>query len=255
MGAQNTHRPAARAAGTRNTAVGRIGFAAMLAAAAALLLVSTQALAGPREQAKRIHDRIAGVPPSAALLDQMARHHGRAPFDCRQPRTRTSAFYNVTLKNFVTPWTNRDQTVFVPLNDYTATVIGMVRDDVPFNTVLSADILYVGGCRPCRPTRPTNNNLYQQMEDQDVDLSDRVLVATTQSAHTGLPAGATAGVMTTRAAAQAFFIAGTNRAMFRFTMMNHMCKDMEQVHDVHRAAGPHPPGREPLARVATAACS
>jgi hypothetical protein len=41
-------------------------------------------------------------------------------------------------------------------------------------------------------------------------------------------------VLTTRAAAQAFFIAGTNRAQFRFTMLNHMCKDMEQVHDVTR---------------------
>jgi hypothetical protein len=25
------------------------------------------------------------------------------------------------------PWTNRDQSVFVPLNDYVATFIGMVR--------------------------------------------------------------------------------------------------------------------------------
>ena len=40
------------------------------------------------------------------------------------------------------PWTNRDQTVFVPLNDYVATFIGMVRDDVPFNTALSADLTY-----------------------------------------------------------------------------------------------------------------
>ena len=28
--------------------------------------------AGPREQAKRIHDRLAGVPPSAAVVDSMA---------------------------------------------------------------------------------------------------------------------------------------------------------------------------------------
>jgi hypothetical protein len=47
----------------------------------------------------------------------------------------------------------------------------------------------------------------------------------------GIPAGATAGVMTSRAASEAFFVAGTNRAMFRFTLMNHMCNDMEQMHD------------------------
>jgi hypothetical protein len=46
-----------------------------------------------------------------------------------------------------------------------------------------------------------------------------------------LPPGAAAGVMTTRAASEAFFVAGTNRAMFRFTLLNHMCMDLEQVHD------------------------
>jgi hypothetical protein len=51
---------------------------------------------------------------------------------------------------------------------------------------------------------------------------------------TDLPPQAIAGVMTTRAAAQAFFIAGTNRAMFRFTMLNHMCNDMEYVKDTTR---------------------
>jgi hypothetical protein len=57
------------------------------------------------------------------------------------------------------------------------------------------------------------------------------LVATTQSSVQGIPSTATAGVITSRAAAEAFFIAGTNRAMFRFTLMNHMCNDLEQVHD------------------------
>jgi hypothetical protein len=37
--------------------------------------------------------------------------------------------------------------------------------------------------------------------------------------------------MTSRAASEAFFVAGTNRAMFRFTLLNHMCNDMEQMLD------------------------
>jgi hypothetical protein len=57
------------------------------------------------------------------------------------------------------------------------------------------------------------------------------LAPTTQSGTYGTPAGATAGAITTRAASEAFFIAGTNRAMFRFTLMNHLCMDMEQVLD------------------------
>jgi hypothetical protein len=57
------------------------------------------------------------------------------------------------------------------------------------------------------------------------------LQQTTQSATYGTPSAATAGAITTRAASEAFFIAGTNRAMFRFTLMNHLCMDMEQVQD------------------------
>ena len=139
-------------------------------------------------------------------------------------------FYNVTLKNFAAPWTNREQSVFVPLNDYIATVIGMIRDDVPFNTLFSHNLLYVGpGTLP--PYSNFNNDHYEQLEAQSIDMKAG-LQQTTQSAVTGLPPNAVAGVWTTRAAAEAFFVAGTNRAQFRFTMLNHLCNDMEQVHDV-----------------------
>ncbi len=49
---------------------GRILVAAAVSAVLACS-VSGSAFAGAREQAKRIHDRIAGVPPSAATLDAM----------------------------------------------------------------------------------------------------------------------------------------------------------------------------------------
>ena len=42
-------------------------------------------------------------------------------------------------------------------------------------------------------------------------------------------------MMTTRAAAKEFFIAGTNRAMFRFTLVNHLCRDLESVADTTRS--------------------
>jgi hypothetical protein len=195
--------------------------------------------AGYREQAKRIHDRLAGVPPTDAVLQQMEDAINPAlPGDAN-----TAAFiamdnvnfYNATLKNFAAPWTNRDQSVFVPLNDYVATVIGMVRDDVPFNTLLSADLTYVGsnGVVPSAPSA-ANNDHFAQLELNNVNLRDE-LVATQQSTILGIPSNATAGVMTSRAASEAFFVAGTNRAMFRFTLLNHMCNDMEQMHDTKLA--------------------
>ncbi|TLY75172.1 MAG: hypothetical protein E6K49_12620, partial [Gammaproteobacteria bacterium] len=114
----------------------RRSLAAGAACALALLAqMAAPAFAGPREQAKRIYDRIAGVPPAPAVLDQMAAKTAANDLvGAAAIATDAPTFYSVTLKNLVTPWTNRDQTVFAPLNDYSATVIGMVRDDVPFNT-------------------------------------------------------------------------------------------------------------------------
>ena len=197
-------------------------------------LLATAAIAGPREQALRIHERLAGVPPSAAVLSQMETEivAGRVTA-AANIAMQNSAFYNITLKNFVAPWTNREQSVFVPLNDYTATVIGMIRDDEPFNTVLSGDILYTGSGAGIPAYSPANNNHYDALETSGADLK-AVLTKQTQSSLNGVPAAATAGVITSRAAAEAFFIAGTNRAMLRFTLINHMCHDLEQVQDTSR---------------------
>ena len=209
-------------------------FANVFTLGAALLVMASAAHAGPREQAKRIHDRIAGVPPSDAVLASMeAQIAGGNPSAAAYTAMDNVNFYNVTLKNFAAPWTNREENVFVPLNDYIATVIGMTRDDVPFNTLLSADIAYVGrsGVVSAAPS-PSNNDHFEQLEANNVNLRDD-LVQTQQSTIMGIPSNATAGIMTSRAAAQAFFVAGTNRAMFRFTLLNHMCNDMEQMLDVN----------------------
>jgi hypothetical protein len=205
------------------------------AAVTAVALFAAVAEAGPREQAKRMHDRIAGVPPSDAVLNAM-----EADIVAGQTQQAAllamddPAFYAVTLKNLVTPWTNRDQTVFAPLNDYTATVIGMVRDDVPFNELLSGDILYVGNAGLGLPAASaTSNTHYEQMESRGINLMTG-LQRTTQSSVYGIPAAATAGVMTSRAAAQSFFIAGTNRAMFRFTLLNQLCRQLDETQDTSR---------------------
>ncbi|MFQ5548208.1 MAG: hypothetical protein ACE5FV_07950 [Woeseia sp.] len=199
------------------------------------------AFAAPREQARRIHDRLAGVPPSEATLSAMEADvdpfQNNNPLSAAYTAMDNPNFYNVTLKNFAAPWTNREQSVFVPLNDYIATVIGMIRDEVPFNTLLSADILYVGASGlPIAPYSGSSNQHYADIEAQGLDMSDPVVLQQrVQSTLPGsVPATATAGIMTSRAAAEAFFIAGTNRAMLRFTMLNHMCNDLQQVHDVKR---------------------
>ena len=203
--------------------------------------LSVQEQAQLRNQAKRIHDRLAGVPPDAATLDAMVSDlHDGDPQAAAMTAMDNPNFYNVTLKNWATPWTNRDQTVFAPLNDYSATVIGMVRDGKAFNTLLSTNVVYHANSarNEAGQTAPdysrNNNNHYEWLEDNGIDLSS-ALTEGSQTTLLGIPDKATAGVMTTRAAAAAFFVAGTNRAMFRFTLLNHMCSDLEQVKDTTRS--------------------
>jgi len=199
--------------------------------------ISLSAHAGSREQAKRIHDRIAGVPADAATLDSMAADIAAGDaIAAAYTAMQHSDFYSVTLKNLITPWTNEEQTVFAPLNDYSATVIGMVRDDIDFRQILSANMVYIGDNSLGLPAYSnTDNGHYEAMEKNGVNLLSG-LVQQTQSSVTGLAADATAGVVTSRAAAKAFFIDGTNRAMFRFTMLNHLCNDLEQIKDATRPA-------------------
>jgi len=205
-----------------------VAFALMLAGA-------SLALAGPRERAKAIHDRLTGVPATEADLTTMAGMNAvDAGLYAIESGANSRFFASVTLKNFAAPWTNRDQSIFVPLNDYTTLVIGMVINDQPFNQILTADRLYYAPAISPAPSASSNAH-YEALETRMAAPNFNPMTEleeTTQSgAYPMLGGGAAAGAMTTRAASEAFFIAGTNRAMFRFTLLNHMCMDLEQVHD------------------------
>ena len=188
--------------------------------------------AGSPEQAKRLHDRLAGVPADEATLNQMVTLlDDHKAIEAAYLAMQSPDFYNTTLKLFATPWTNEQQDIFLPLNDYSATIIGMVRDDIDFRQILQSDIVYVGDNNLNLPAfSVSNNNHYQALDDQFIDLSTN-LVQVAQSSLNGLPTEATAGVLTSRAAAKSFFYLGTNRAMLRFTLMNHLCTDLEPLKD------------------------
>jgi len=206
-------------------------------------VLASSAHAGSREQAKYIHDRIAGVPPTEAVLLQMQTEieagnvstiGGGTP-SAAEIAMSNDGFYNSTLKKMAAPWTNRDFDPFVPLNDYIATFIGIVRDTdstpgLDFRSILTDDILYVGSGVTTGYAINSNQH-YEELESSGADLQT-ALVSTTQSAQANaIPAAATAGLMTTRAASRAFFVDGTNRAMFRFTLLSQLCIDLEEVED------------------------
>ena len=146
------------------------------------------------------------------------------------------AFYNTTVRELAAPWTNRDRSVYVDLNDTIATIVGMVRDDVPFDQVLYEDIVYVGTVAATNvPYSQTDNDHYRDLQLNRVDLSDPANLERRRQSELPDPQlsmDQAAGIMTTRAFAEAFLVAGTNRAAVRFATLNHMCMDMEDFRDI-----------------------
>jgi hypothetical protein len=194
---------------------------------------AAQAALSPAQQAVLLHTRLTGVPPSATVLAQMtadlstggAGGEAAAALATSQPQ-----FYNVTLRNIFAAESNRDGSVFVPLNDYIVTAIGMVHDDVAYNMALSADILYTLKASGLPAPSASNNNHYQTADTNDVDISAN-LMKTQQTTAYGYPAAAVAGLITTRAGAIQHFDAGTNRRGYNINIINQTCHAMEQVMD------------------------
>ncbi len=214
-----------------------------------------------RLKAWDIHNRIAGVPPmpGSSTLNQMESLINQFPGErgleeAAKVAIESRYFYEVVLKNFFKPFTNRERSKSTDLNDMVATLIGAVRDsdqpNKPFNRVLSADLVYVGPSmgNDVYNFRRTSNEHYRQLELRSINLKD-TLVERMQSQviqtenniendnrrdEVNIIAGGrngSAGVFSLRAAGEAFFSAGTNRRMTRYAFMNFMCKDFEDLHD------------------------
>ena len=168
------------------------------------MLAASAVNAGPREQAKRLHDRLVGIPPSAAVTDSMSASIAAGDgLGAAYQAMENPAFYNTTLREYATPWTNREQSVYVDMNDSVATVIGMIRDEVPFDQLLYEDIVYVGtpGATAIAYSQ-TDNDHYLDLQLNRIDLSDAAnLVRQQQSELPASPIGINeaAGILTTRA--------------------------------------------------------
>lgn len=187
-----------------------------------------------KKRAWKMYNRLTGTPPEPSVLMDLETliTNGKVKDAALKAMDNTN-FYDITLKNWIKPWTNVDKTNRVPLNDYVATALGIIRDDIPFDQIIYGDHLYIAGLNT-PGTIPLyekkSNEHYQKLEDGKASLKDN-LVKVDQSTTTGIKD--TAGVLTTRASGEAFFSAGTNRRATRFMFMNFMCRDFEALHDIN----------------------
>ena len=108
-----------------------------------------------------LHNRITGAPPTAETLAEMEtllrqqKHEEAALLATEAP-----AFYDIKLLNMFSAWSNVDANIDVALNDMIATLIGLVRDDIPFKEALYGDHLYV----LAKYVKPPDEVAYEERE-------------------------------------------------------------------------------------------
>jgi hypothetical protein len=105
----------------------------------------------PRELSKKLYISLTGTQPSMAELNYLEPKIARGDYvqagaDIIDQRSSVikngGAFYGVTVKDWVTPKFNKQKTTLAPLNDGSATIIGMIRDERPFNSILYENVVY-----------------------------------------------------------------------------------------------------------------
>ena len=197
------------------------------------------------QQAYLLYNRIAGVPPDQEVLklasDLLAKgKKGEAALLA----TKDPAFYDVKLRTMFSAWSNVNSDVSGELNDMVATMIGMVRDDVPFNEVLSADLVYtVAGNEQAsqRETPPKTGNKKNQQQPAEIsqvsDLQKKLIKSAQSEMPNALPEKAIAGVLSTEGFGEAFYSAGTNRRATAFVLKNFLCHEIEELHDTKAGDG------------------
>jgi len=197
--------------------------------------------AAPRDVAFKMYSRLTGTPPKTEILDQMTKliSEGKSR-EAAALAMQEENFYAVFVRNMVSPWVNKDGKRDYGLNDYTATLIGMIRDDVDFSTVMTHDVVYVS--KTYNPTMPYSrvadkteapapanviegNEQYIEMERRGLSLKDELISIKQPS---DIPP---AGIITTREFGQQYFVAGTNRAPLVALTKNYLCRDIETLAD------------------------
>ncbi len=141
---------------------------------------------------------------------------------------KNEGFYSCTLKNWCLPQTNEAESKNVEFNDYCATIIGAARDEIPFTELLYSNILYVSDSPDIPAYDKSQNDHYKGLIENGVSLV-KTLKKVKQTDYSGI--SKSSGLLTTRAFAESFLSAGTNRRAVRHSIKNFNCTDIEEMMD------------------------
>ncbi|MEC9284251.1 MAG: hypothetical protein VX642_16165 [Bdellovibrionota bacterium] len=199
------------------------------------------------EKAATIYRRIASVkvPVDHPVVQEMANRmaQGEDPAKVAKLVTEEKGFYNVTLRDFAAELSNREETINVPLNDFIATLIGIVKDDRSAKLFLTGTEIYYGDSTKVPLSAEVyddiinSNKHYEQLDELNADLSvvlspmPQQIGKESDGVETVSRNTDAAGLLTTRAFISAHHIAGTGRRPVEFAFREFLCLPIDQIAD------------------------
>lgn len=178
-------------------------------------------------QAKRIFRRVTGVPllSTDPRLEQMTSliRAGRLR-EAAAIATEDSHFYQITVKNLAAELGSRNSTPFIPLDDFQATFIGTVKDELDARGLLTGNYLYKSAQTQGVTALPSrrDNLHYEQIDQNHLEYKSTLIKQEPQ--WTGAQAMRNhAGLMTTRGWSWNYD-AGTNRRAVVNSFDRFLCK-------------------------------
>lgn len=231
------------------------GYKYLVVVASAFSIINAHAAESDMLKAKKLYERMTGVKVSSTKPELKKVAEFIAKGDTRGAAnyiTGTSDFLNVQVKNLSLKLSNKDESVKVPFNDFSALIVGVVRDGKDFREILTADYFYDVKNVPKvtdQRTRYFTQENFTPVETAYMDLqtslqlqSRQKLVKTAWStpyqqtdksfdlvnlADNPEPAG----VFSTRTFAERNLSGGTNRRAVEFSLKQFLCVSMAEAAD------------------------
>lgn len=204
-----------------------------------------------RQKALLIYQRIVGVRVPIGHFDLVFMEERLKANDLEGAVKRVIEnpnFYRITVKDFALKMSNQGESLRIPLNDMTATIIGIVRDEINAKEMLTGNFYYRGQERlqnvPDNVMRDIlmSNNHYEALETQDnqgrfddqgglAGVLVKVEGQVVKKGNEMVPNPSASGVITSRAYMEATASMGTNRAVIADTLKKFTCRSIEEASD------------------------
>ncbi len=191
-------------------------------ASAAALQASQESI----DKTKLLFRRITGVPlnnQDPRLLQMAQLIENGEDQKAAAIATEDVYFYHVTLKNMAAVMSNRTETPYVGLDDFQATFIGAVRDELDARTLLTGNYLYRDKSNNIEDPSRRDNKHYEAIDEQGFDYKSNLVKQEPQWSDMRNHAG----LLTTRGWAISHYDAGTNRRAVVYAIQEFLCTPIE----------------------------